>query len=51
MEEGSSVAHRSHGMRGNRHKLEQERIRVDIRKTLFAMKAVKKKSRLSSEAV
>ena len=50
-EEGSSVTHRSHGMRDHRHKLKQERLKMDIRKNFFTMRAVKQWSRLPSEAV
>lgn len=51
MEEGSSVAHRSHGMRGNINKFKQERLKMHIRKNFFTMRAVKQWSRLPSDAV
>lgn len=51
MEEGSSVAHRSHGMRGNINKFKQERLKMHIRKNFFTMRAVKQWSRLPRKVV
>lgn len=45
------MAHRSHGMRDNRHKLKRQMLKMDRKKIFFAMRAAKQWSRLSSEAV